>query len=150
MEPLRKPRAAPRENDSRTNQLARIHILRKDCELGEDDYRALILSLTNGRTTSTASCDHTERERIIEHFTKLKRALGKDTALPQWKKLRALWAALYAKSLVSANTEGAMNTWAQRQLGEGAKASARWCNNAELERLIEAAKAWLARANRPK
>lgn len=147
MEPLRKrPIARP---VVRQSDLARIHILVKECGLTRDDHEQLVHTLSNGRTRSSGAMDHAERARYITHLDTLKRALGKGGPLPQWRKLRALWGALAEARLVDANSESAMNAWCARQLGERARSSARWYGNAELNELIESAKAWLRRNAAP-
>lgn len=151
MEPLLKARATGQV--SRGNDLATIHIEAAACGLikpardgfpkNDDDYRQLVRTLSNGTTDSAAKLDHAQRAQLIHHLRVLKRVLGLDTLPQQWRMLRALWSALAERGMVDANTEAALNKWTRRQCG---KASARWANNDELEKLIEAAKAWLARS----
>jgi hypothetical protein len=86
MEPLRKPRARP-ANAPRNGALARIHILKAECKLSEDEYRDLIQTLTNGRTRSAGDCDFTERERVAAHLATLKRALRIKGLRPERKAL---------------------------------------------------------------
>lgn len=157
MEPLLKARATGQVH--RGNDLAAIHIEATACGLikpardgfprDDDDYRQLVRTLSNNRTDSAGALDHTERARLLAHLRTLKKSLGLHTGpLPQWGKLRALWGELHKQNLVRTNTEPAMNAWAKAQPNGGQKDSARWCNNDELSKLIEAAKAWLKRGPR--
>ena len=69
----------------RGNDLAAIHILAAECGLikpardgfpkDETDYRALVLTRSNGVTDSAKSLDFTQRAPLIEHLRVLKRSL---------------------------------------------------------------------------
>lgn len=159
MEPTRTPhRGSGARAVDRNNDLAAIHIRATKCGLiipardglpkNDDDYRALVRTLSNNVTDSAAKLDHAQRAALLAHLGRLERATGHSGPLPQWRKLRALWAELHACARVAADTEAAMNAWCARQLGGAAKSSARWYGNDELRVLIEAAKRWLARQPR--
>lgn len=151
MEPLRKPRRAT-SNAPRNGALARIHILKKECGLTDDQYRDLIQTLTNGRTRSAGDCDHTERERIAAHLTKLHgclrpqatqqpRAARKALSGPQ-KKVFAVWKRLEAGGALRSGEYRSLRTFVQRQTGLSDLA---FCDGQACSTLIESLKAWAKR-----
>jgi hypothetical protein len=149
MEPQRKPRARP-ANAPRSGALARIHILKAECRLTEDEYRDLIQTLTNGRTRSAGDCDHTERERVAAHLATLKRKLGGTTARPvrvplsgPQKKVFALWKTLESAGVVHSGEVRSLRAFVQRQTGLSAL---EFCDTQACSTLIESLKAWAKRS----
>lgn len=57
----------------RRHDLARIHILAKDCRLARDEYEDLLFGLC--RTRSSRDLDFSARQRVIAHLEKLARAM---------------------------------------------------------------------------
>lgn len=151
MEPLRKPRArAGAANAPRNGALARIHILKAECRLTEDEYRDLIQTLTNGRTRSAGDCDHTERERIAAHLVKLKRSLRVKTARPDrkpltgpQKKVFALWKALENGGVLRSGEVRSLRAYIKRQVQIDAL---EFCDSQACSSLIESLKAWAKRS----
>lgn len=155
-----RPKAKPVD---RRAELAAIHIRAAELKLiiparagfpkHDDEYRALVRTFSNNATDSSANLDHTQRAKLLAHLNKLASALNASGPPAQWYKLRELWRELFALERVEADTEAALNTWCERQMsgpagrriGATPKSSARWYDNAEYEKLIEAAKRWIAR-----
>jgi hypothetical protein len=149
MEPQRKPRARP-ANAPRNGALARIHILKAECRLTEDEYRDLIQTLTNGRTRSAGDCDHTERERIAAHLVTLKKSLRVKSAHldrkplePMQKKVFALWKTLESAGVVHSGEVRSLRAFVQRQTGLSAL---EFCDIKACSTLIESLKAWAKRS----
>jgi hypothetical protein len=152
MEPLRKPRArAP--STPRNDALARIHVLKKECRLTDDEYRDLIQTLTNGRTRSAGDCDFTERERIVAHFVTLKGALRikgarptRQPLSPMQKKVFALWKALETGGVLRSGEVPSLRAYIKRQVQLDA---IEFCGDGACRDLIESLKMWAARTGVP-
>lgn len=153
MEPQRLPRARP-ANAPRNGVLARIHILKKECALTDDEYRDLIQSLTNGQKRSSGDCDDTERRRVAAHLDGLKRALAPSTggapraarrplSAPQ-RKVFALWKTLETAGVVRSGEVRSLRAFVQRQTGLSA---IEFCDGKACSTLIESLKAWAKREN---
>lgn len=130
--------------------MARIHILKAECGLSEDEYRDLIQTLTNGRTRSSGDCDHTERERIAAHLVTLKRSLGVRGARPERKalsppkkKVFALSKTLESAGVVHSGEVRSLRAFVQRQTGLSAL---EFCDVQACSTLIESLKAWAKRS----
>ena len=139
--------------------IAAIHALKSKLQLSEDDYRALLVNLT-GKNSSKAMTD-AEQRQVREHMQSLAERLGlapptrrrpltqaafdqvKQNASPKERKLWALWHQLGRDGLVQNTSGQALNAWVQRQVGVSAL---RFCSTAQLDILIEAAKAWQERS----
>lgn len=155
MEPLARRRrvatnAAP--NAPRNGALARIHVLKKECGLSDDEYRDLIQSLTNGQKRSAGDCDDTERRRIVAHLDTLKRVLAggahvattrarKPLSGPQ-RKVFAVWKALESAGVVHSGEVRSLRAFVQRQTGLSA---IEFCDGKACSTLIESLKAWAKR-----
>ena len=130
--------------------MARIHILKAECGLSEDEYRDLIQTLTNRRTRSSGDCDHTERERIAAHLVTLKRSLRVRGARPErkalsppQKKVFALWKRLESAGVVHSGEVRSLRAFVQRQTGLSAL---EFCDLQACSTLIESLKAWAKRS----
>lgn len=149
MEPRSKPRrSAP--NAPRNGALARIHILKSECKLSDDEYRDLIGLLTNGRTRSSGDASFEERARIVAHLQVLRRKLAPASARaaraplsgPQ-KKVFALWKALENAGVVHSSDTKSLRAFVQRQTGLSAL---EFCNPQACSTLIESLKQWAKRS----
>ena len=151
MEPARR-RPAARPNAPRNGALARIHILKKECGLSDDEYRDLIQALTNGQKRSAGDCDYTERERIAAHLAGLSRRLRPQAAKapraarkplsgPQ-SKVFAMWKRMEAAGALRSGEYSSLRTFVQRQTGLSDLA---FCDGQACSTLIESIKAWAKR-----
>ena len=138
---------------------AAIHVLKSKLQLSESDYRALLVNLTNKSSSKDMSA--TEQRKVREHMQGLAERMGlaqptrrrpltqaqfeqvKQDASPKERKLWALWHQLGRDGLVQNTSTQALNAWIQRQVGVSAL---RFCSTAQLDILIEAAKAWQERS----
>ena len=140
------------------NHIAAIHVLKNQLQLAESDYRALLLHLTGHN--SCKDMQPPQQLQVREHMQKLAVRMGlpqtshrrpltaeqfaqvKRKASPKERKVWALWHQLGRDGLVQNTSAAALNAWVERQVGVSAL---RFCNGAQLDTLIEAAKAWQAR-----
>jgi phage gp16-like protein len=140
------------------NHISAIHVLKAKLRLSDDDYRALLKSLT----LKTSSKDMTEAERraVRDHLQRLAEKLGKATptrrrpmtagefdkvkaaASPRERKVWALWHQLHRDGLVNNSGRAALDAWVERTVHVSAL---RFCTTAQLDTCIEALKGWGAR-----
>ena len=137
------------------NHTAAIHVLKSKLQLTDDDYRALLRSLT--QKTSTKDMSDRERQQVRDHMQGLAERAGvakplqrrattfaqrKAAASPRERKVWALWNQLHRDGLVRDTSAAALNTWVLKMVGVSALAFA---NDAQLDILIEALKYWQQR-----
>lgn len=140
------------------NYTAAIHTIKSKLGFSDDDYRALLVNLTGKNSSKEMSL--TEQQTVRDHLQKLAERLGvtqptrrrplnqeqfnqvKQQASPKERKLWALWHQLGRDGLVQNTSAQALNAWVERQVGVTAL---RFCTPAQLDTLIEAAKAWQER-----
>ncbi|MBX3654135.1 MAG: regulatory protein GemA [Ramlibacter sp.] len=140
------------------NHVAAIHVLKGQLKLSDDDYRALLRSITGRASCSEMSA--TQQQAVRDHMARLAQAMGqarapaggrrprlnaqafarvKAAASPRERKVWALWLQLGRDGLVTDTSHRALNAWVQRQVGVSALGFA---NGAQLDALIEALKRW--------
>ena len=147
---------------SSTNHLAAIHTLKSKLALSEDDYRALLLTLTGKR--SSRDMNQAERRAVREHLARLAEKMGlqqptrrrplsdaafnqaKAQASPKERKVWALWHQLHRDGKVHNPSRAALDAWVERTAHVS---SLRFCNAAQLDTLIEALKDWQRRPLSP-
>lgn len=140
------------------NHLAAIHVLKSKLKLSDDDYRALLVQLT-GQNSSKLLGDR-QRMAVREHLQRLAERMGvakpmegrsmsrgrfakaKAEATPKERKVWALWNQLHRDGKLRDNGVHAMNAWVERTVHVSALV---WCNDAQLNTLIEALKVWVER-----
>jgi phage gp16-like protein len=113
----------------RKRMLALIHIARKQLNLDEDTYRAVLVAVTGKESCRTM--DVTELNAVIQHFESkgFKPTGGKKKKLSprtrhkpeslktQIDKIRALWIECYQLGVVKDRYEGALNAFVKRMTG---------------------------------
>lgn len=142
-----------------TNHIAAIHALKSKLGLSEDDYRALLANLTG--KTSSKDLQPAQLVAVRDHMQGLAVRMGvtqptrrrplsqaefdqvKKQTSPKERKVWALWHQLGRDGLVQNTSAQALNAWVDRQVGVSAL---RFCTGAQLDTLIEAAKAWQERS----
>ena len=141
------------------NHTAAIHVLKSKLQLSDDDYRALIKSLT--LKTSTKDMTDKERQAVRDHMQGLAVRMGvakpsssraparsfaqaKAQASPKERKVWALWNQLGRDGVVHNTSAAALHAWMRDYMGMGVDAL-RFCTTAQLDTLIEALKAWQQR-----
>jgi len=132
------------------NHIAAIHALKAKLQLSDDDYRALLRVLTG--KTSSKDCTQGERARVREHMQKLALRMGVPaqqrtdqtpgyvrSARPLERKVWALWGALGRAGKLESPTPAALQAFVKRQTGCD---HVRWCDDWQLNGLVEALKLW--------
>jgi hypothetical protein len=148
---------------ARNRELARIHIMKAELKLEDDDYRAQVHAMTG--FDSAGACDWTGRKKLIAHLESLKRAYGmaprgargarggggapararspRTAKLdPLGRKVVAMWMALHDAGVVRKSTERTLDAYVKRMTGVESIA---WCSADQKRRLVESLKAWAAR-----
>ena len=161
MNAVRKP------NGTNTGHIAAIHILKAQLQMTQEDYRALLVTLT-GEDTCKGMSDK-DLQNVRSHMHKLAVSMGvakgsssatgynrksftKAKALfPMEKKVWAIWYALEAKGLVQVppSTKArakALRAYVERQTGASDMA---FLEGEKLVKLVESMKKWLERGNDP-
>jgi len=130
--------------------LAAIHVLKAKLGLSDDDYRALLWQLTG--TRSAKACTEAQQRQLRDHLQRLAEKLGVASPRPprpqtetsaMERKVWALWLALARKGAIQHSDAPALRAWVKRQTGMD---DLRFCNWAQLDKLIEALKKWDTRA----
>lgn len=131
-----------------------IHVLKSQLQLTEDDYRALLRQLTG--KSSCKEMDARQLAGVRSHLAGLADRMGvgktrkrpftrdqfekaKNAALPKERKVWALWNQLARDGLITNASPQALNAWISRQVAVSALS---FCNDKQLDALIEALKAW--------
>ena len=139
------------------NHIAAIHVLKSKLALSDDDYRALLRTLT--QKASTKDMTDKERQAVRDHLQGLAVRMGvakplrrrgpartfaqaKAAASPRERKVWALWHQLHRDGLVHDTSAAALNAWVQRTVHVAALAFA---TGPQLDTLIEALKSWQQR-----
>lgn len=143
-----------------------IQIGRRALQLDEPTYRAMLANLTGGKTSSKALSE-AERKAVLTHmkargFVVQPRADSPAAAeqgwqrAPQMRKLRAMWYLLAdgghtARPADMAACNVAIEVWAKRQLinHSAPLAALRFATGPQMDKLVEALKAWCARLGLP-
>lgn len=136
-------------NIQRNNELAQIHIAKKDLALDDETYRAMLFTVA--RVTSSKDLDFHGRKAVLRHMVargwknkpaskaKQTRPLADDV---QSRKIRALWLELHAAGAVDDSSEAALASFVKRIT----KVSAlQWLSPVQASNVIEVLKKWLAR-----
>lgn len=141
-----------------TSHTSAIHVLKSKLRLTDEDYRALLLQLTE--KSSSKDMSEAERQHVRDHLQKLAQRMGvvpptqrrpytlakfdqvKAAASPKERKVWALWHQLGRDGLVQNTGPQALNAWVKRTVHVSAL---QFANSAQLDTLIEALKAWKER-----
>lgn len=137
----------------RTYQLKLIHMARRDLGMSEEDYRAAVSGVTDGRTDSSGTCTDAERRRLLNHFRRMgwapkkphrrKYSPASSHKSPHEKtqadKIRAMWISLHRAGVVRNRSEAALGKFCHRLTG---KHTPDWLDHREAVIVIEALRAW--------
>ena len=143
------------------NHTAAIHVLKSKLQLSDDDYRALLVTLTG--KASSKGMTATEQAQVRDHMQRLAERLGvaqpttrrrpltreqfdqvKKEASPRERKVWALWNQLHRDGVVHNPSRAALNVWVEKMVHVSAL---RFATGAQLDTLIEALKEWQKRGN---
>ena len=141
------------------NHTAAIHVLKSKLGLSDDDYRALLVTLTG--KASSKGMTATEQTQVRDHMQRLAQRLGvaqpttrrrpltreqfdqvKKAASPRERKVWALWNQLHRDGVLHNPSRAALNVWVEKMVHVSALGFA---NSAQLDTLIEALKEWQKR-----
>ena len=137
--------------EQRRTDLAKIHLAKKDLCMSDDDYAAVILRVSKGRTSSAGELGVHERGQVLEHFKRCgwkpkprnagaySRPVAADSA--EARKARALWLMLHELGQVRDPSERALGSYCKRVL----KVDALQWTDGQIWRLIESLKDWAMR-----
>jgi phage gp16-like protein len=139
--------------NARTHLIRLIHVARRDLDMADDTYRAIVGQLAAGKASS-ADCTVPELERIVAHLKQAGFKVRKPKAAqpaehrplatdPESKKLRAVWLLLHQIGATHSNTEAALAAYVKRMTGVDDLHFAR--RPSDKFRAIEGLKAWAAR-----
>ena len=138
--------------NARTHLIRLIHVARRDLDMADDTYRALVAQLAGGKQSS-ADCTVLELERIIAHLEKAGFRVRKPKAVqpaerrplatdPESKKLRAVWLLLHQIGVTHSDTEASLAAYVKRMTGVD---DLHFTRPGDKYRAIEGLKAWAAR-----
>lgn len=126
--------------------LAAIHVAKKQLNLEDDDYRAMLRA--EAGVASAQDLDDAGARRVMLWFDNhgFKRTgTSKGTAAdrrPIVKKARALWISLHQLDEVTNRSDKALDAFAKNTTG---KETLHFCTNGEAGKVVEALKAWAER-----
>lgn len=118
------------KKDTRRDELAIIHIAKKDLGLDDETYRAMLHMCA--RVTSSAELDHVGRAKVIEHLKS--RGWKPKKAKPAEAKAKLMWKIaqlLKEQGLSHAYAEGIAKQMYKR-------AKLEWCTPKELSGIVTA------------
>lgn len=116
---------------------------RRKLGMTDEEYRALLSGVTNGRTTSSKELSSEELSRAL---AVLRKAGFHTTADPQMRKIKSLWYEMYDLGIVRNRSEQAISAYIRRITG-GQKIE--YCSIHELQLVIETLKNWIDRIEEP-
>ena len=138
------------------NHTAAIHVLKSKLRLTDDDYRALLHTLTGKCSSKGMTAD--EQRTVRDHMQTLGERMGlvqgttqrrpltkpqfdrlKKETRPKERKVWALWNQLHRDGKIANPSAAALNAWVLRQVDVSAL---RFATDPQLDTLIEALKAW--------
>lgn len=141
------------------NHKAAIHVLKSKLGMSDDDYRALLQTLTGKR--SSKDMDIAEQRQVRDHLQSLGERMGlvqattqrrpltreqfarvKKETRPKERKVWALWNQLHRDGKIGNPSAAALSAWVLRQVDVSAL---RFATDPQLDTLIEALKAWRER-----
>jgi len=137
-------------DDPRRNvELAAIHVAKKQLGLDDDVYRAIVARISTkfrrAPLYSSGDMEPRERRALIEELRRLgfqKKPEAKKVERPQVGKVYALWKELQLAGALRDSSVVALRHFVKRVTGRDAL---QWATPGDLNKVIEALKAWLAR-----
>lgn len=128
-------------DDLRKRELARIHVVKAQLRMTDDEYRDLLFAIA--RVRSAADLDWTGRKRVLDHMAKLEKAMRREKGDGQVRHIRFLWHRLHALGAIEHDSTSALKAFVKRQTGRDA---IEWLTTGEARNVIESLKQWVARA----
>jgi phage gp16-like protein len=138
-----------RSPDRRGQEIAKIHVGKRNLALDDDSYRALLKRI--GGKPSSGDLTAQGRRLVLEHMKRLgafDKKLDRHAASygsAQARMVRGLWIELHQLGAIADASDQALDAFVQRQTG-GAVTSARFLRDpASARPVVEALKGWVAR-----
>ena len=129
---------APQSTPLKKKYIAAVQTGRHKLGMADDEYRALISSISNGRTESTKGLTVDELKHALAELRKD----GFTPIMPdQYKKIASLWYAMHDTGIVRDKSKRAMDAYIERI----AKVKPSLCGVVEFHRVIESLKIWVCR-----
>lgn len=116
---------------------------RRKLGMTDEEYRALLFGVTNGRTTSSKELSSEELSRAL---AALRKVGFHTTTDPQLRKIKSLWYEMHDLGIVRNRSEQAINAYIRRITGEQ---EIEYCTIPELQLVIETLKNWIDRIEEP-
>lgn len=116
---------------------------RRKLGMTEEEYRALLSGVTNGRKTSSKELNGEELSRAL---AALRKAGFHTTAIPQLRKIKSLWYEMHDLGIVRNRSDQAIETYIRRITGTQ---KIEYCSSQELQLVIESLKNWIDRIEEP-
>ncbi|CAK0772499.1 Regulatory protein GemA [Gammaproteobacteria bacterium] len=143
----------PASDKYRRQELAKIHLAKKDLALSDDAYRAIILGASGNKSDSAATLDGIGRARALARFAELgwqakskksptrtfSRRLADD---PQSRLLRGMWIELHKLGAVKDSSETALCHFVKRMTKVDAL---EWLSDRQVTIVKKALKDWTKR-----
>jgi phage gp16-like protein len=136
----------------RREELAKIHIGKKELGLSDDIYRDIVREASGGTTESSGDLNWQGRQKVLERFTELgwkckpaKKAGVRPRCLaddPQSVMLRALWIQLHQAGKVKDPAESALCSFVKRMTRKDAL---QWLSDRDVTVVKKALVDWLER-----
>lgn len=114
----RRPARKSKMSENRLADLAKIHIAKKQLDMNEASYRAMLKDIAG--VDSAAQLDDNGRNKVIDHLETLgfkPRPARPLASSGQYRKIRMLWLDLHAVGLVRDPSERAMRRYIERMTG---------------------------------
>lgn len=140
------------KKDTRSADLAMIHIAKKALGLDDETYRSMLFTVAH--VNSSKELDYAGRLKILTHLkacgwkqkppvkAKQKSPLAGE---PQQKMIRGLWLELHSKGIVLDPSEKAISRFINNQTRIE---RIEWISTSQASSIIERLKSWLDRANK--
>ncbi len=138
------------KTDPRQKLVRLIHVAKRDLNMDDDVYRAILLKI--GKTESSSKMTVPELERTLEHMKrcgfKVRSKISKNVKSrpladdAESKKIRALWIFLHEMGLVRNSSEAALAAYVKRMTGVE---TLQWLDREQAKSMIESLKKWAMR-----
>jgi len=141
---------------TRQTNLAKIHIAKKQLNMSDDAYRALLSSVAN--VDSAAQLDFHGQHAVLERLkalgfkakrNPLKTGPTAKSKASQADKIRAIWLEMANENIIRDASESALMTYIKR-MTKGKFEAPQFCDAKTAQQLIETLKKWQYRARSKK
>ena len=134
---------------TRQSDIAKIHIAKKDLNMDDETYRAMLTDVA--KVDSASKLDFAGRQNVLHRLQQLgwrpKRKplkTGPKSSGTMADKIRALWIEMAAQGIVHDKSEAALMAYVKR-MTNGKYHAPQFCDAHHANRIIEALKKWRAR-----